>query len=113
MHSQKPPIFDFWPLKLWKKIFSKVFFTNKMAAISQKNIFIKVKNSFIRLYLNKLLDSENGTKNKKASRGSNFWNEVRSLDGYILGMVNSLKLKFSGFSFHRVWITTTKFQGNL
>ena len=77
-----------------------------MAAISQKNIFIKVKNSFIRLYLNKLLDSENGTKN-------NFWNEVRSLDGYILGMVNSLKLKFSGFSFHRVWITTTKFQGNL
>ena len=73
-----------------------------MAAISQKNIFIKVKNSFIRLYLNKLLDSENGTKNKKASRGANFWNEVRSLDGYILGMVNSLKLKFSGFSFHRV-----------
>ena len=34
------------------------------------------KNSFILHYLNELLDSENGTKNKKNSIGANFWKEV-------------------------------------
>ena len=47
------------------------------------------KNSFIWHYLNELLDSENGTKNKKISMGADFWKEVWSLDGYILETVNS------------------------
>ena len=52
-------------------------------------------------------------KAKKFLWGPIFRKEVQSLDGYILGMVNSQKLKFSGFSFHRAWIIITKFQGNL
>ena len=32
---------------------------------------------------------KNGTKNEKISMGANFRKEVQSLDGYILGMVNS------------------------
>ena len=47
-------------------------------------------------YLNELLDSENGTKNKKISVGANFRKEFQSVDGYILGKVNNQKLKFSG-----------------
>ena len=64
-------------------------------------------------YLNELLDSENGTKNKKISVGANFRKEFQSVDGYILGKVNNQKLKFSGSSFHRAWINITKVQGNL
>ena len=63
--------------------------------------------------LNELLDSENDTRYKKIYMGTNFRKDVRSLDGYILGTVNSQKLKFSRFSFHKTEIRITKFQGNL
>ena len=55
------------------------------------------------------------TKNYMAIMGGNFWKEVQSIFAWyvylILGMIN--KLKLSGFLFHTVWITITKFQGNL
>ena len=65
-------------------------------------------------YLNKLYWTlKMVPKTKKISVGANFRKEVQSVDGYILGKVNSQKLKFSGSSFHSAWITITKFQGNL
>ena len=64
------------------------------------------------LYLNELLDSEIGTKNRKNFCQGQF-SEGGSICGWLYLGKSKQKLKFSGSSFHRAWITITKFQGNL
>ena len=40
MNSNKEPIFDFWPLKIWKKNFFKVFFQKQNGCHFPKKIII-------------------------------------------------------------------------
>ena len=107
MNSYKEPIFDFWPLKIWKKYFFQSFFskTKWLPFPKKKNNFIffcfvffckigLVPNHLWKKQLNVtlfewIIGIWKWHQKQKNHMGANFQKEVWSLDGYILETINS------------------------
>ena len=107
MNSYKEPIFDFWPLKIWKKKFFQSFFSKtKWLPFPKKNnnfiffcfvFFCKiglVPNHLWKKQLNVtlfewIIGIWKWHQKQKNHMGANFQKEVWSLDGYILETINS------------------------